>query len=251
MRDSIVFYRSFYEAIRSLPAEDFKAAVQAIMEYGLNGREPETDGIERTIFLLVKPQIDANNRKWQNGKKGGRPVKPEIEFEEPRNNQTETNQKPPNNQTETKPEPNVNVNVNVNENVNAKENYSVCFEELWKAYPRKKEKAAAYAKYKARLHDGFSEDELMTAVKRYAEEINVLGTEERYIKHGATFFGANTPFEDYLKESYKPPKGRADTSQKQKTHFHNFEERENDYESAIWKEIREKNAAKKGESHDE
>lgn len=79
-------------------------------------------------------------------------------------------------------------------------NDCVGFEQLWQAYPRKKEKAAAYKAYKARLSDGFSEDELETAVKRYAAECVRLHTEERYIKHAATFFGPNTPFADYLQD---------------------------------------------------
>ena len=77
-------------------------------------------------------------------------------------------------------------------------NYSVHFEELWKVYPRKKEKAKAYKYYLARLKDGFSEEELLTAAQRYAEECREKHTEERYIKHGATFLSANTPFTDYL-----------------------------------------------------
>ena len=58
----------------------------------------------------------------------------------------------------------------------------------------------AYKAYKARLNDGFSEDELITAVKRYAEECRRQRTEERYIKHCSTFLGVNTPFMDYLKK---------------------------------------------------
>ena len=77
-------------------------------------------------------------------------------------------------------------------------NYSVHFEEFWKAYPRKKEKAKAHKCYLARLKDGFSEEELLTAAQRYAEECREKHTEERYIKHGATFLSANTPFTDYL-----------------------------------------------------
>lgn len=73
MRDSVVFYRSFYEAIKRLPAEQFKASALAILEYGLDGKEPDTDGIERTVFCMAKPQIDANNRRYENGTKGGRP----------------------------------------------------------------------------------------------------------------------------------------------------------------------------------
>lgn len=77
--------------------------------------------------------------------------------------------------------------------------YGCFFEELWKIYPRKKDKASAYKAYNARLNDGYSEDELLTATKAYAEECKKNYTEERYIKQGKTFFGPNTPFTDYLK----------------------------------------------------
>ena len=99
MRESVVFYRSFYEAVKELPPEEFKKSVSAIMEYGLNDLEPETYGIERTIYLLSKPQIDANNKRYQNGTKGGRPVTEQ----KPNNNQTKTKPKPNRNQSRTKP----------------------------------------------------------------------------------------------------------------------------------------------------
>lgn len=81
--------------------------------------------------------------------------------------------------------------------------YSVHFDAFWKVYPRKKEKAKAYKAYCARLKDGFSDDELLKAATTYAEECSSRNTEERYIKLGATFLSANTPFEDYLKEGKK------------------------------------------------
>lgn len=79
--------------------------------------------------------------------------------------------------------------------------YSCAFEELWKAYPRKKEKSAAYKAYKATLNKGFSEDELMAAVKRYAEECKKEQRDSRYIKLCSTFLGPNTPFMDYLDQN--------------------------------------------------
>jgi len=83
---------------------------------------------------------------------------------------------------------------------NEKKNiYSVHFEAFWKAYPRKKEKSKAYKCYQARLKDGFSEDELLIAAQKYAEECKREHREERYIKLGATFLSSNTPFVDYLK----------------------------------------------------
>lgn len=77
--------------------------------------------------------------------------------------------------------------------------YVANFECIWKIYPRKQEKALAYKKYNARLAEGYSEDELMTATKAYADECKKKGTAREYIKLAKTFFGENTPFIDYLK----------------------------------------------------
>lgn len=79
-------------------------------------------------------------------------------------------------------------------------NYSVHFKSFWNAYPRKKEKAKAYKCYNARLNDGYSEEELLTAATEYAKECKERKTEERYIKLGSTFLSASTPFVDYLKK---------------------------------------------------
>lgn len=86
--------------------------------------------------------------------------------------------------------------------------YTCAFESIWSAYPRKKEKAKAYKCYNARLSDGFSEDELITAVKRYADECKKNKTEEKYIKLAATFLGSNTPFVDYLGREYLADHGK-------------------------------------------
>ena len=154
-----MFYRSFVDAIRDLPGDQFKACALAILDYGLDGIEPEGIGIEKTVFCMARPQIDANNRRYENGSKGGRPKsKPNLDETKPNLDETKPNL------DKTKPEPKE--KDNVKENVKEKDNtYSCAFEALWAAYPRKKEKANAYKCYKARLADGFSEDELMTAVK--------------------------------------------------------------------------------------
>ena len=72
-RDGVVFYRSFWEAITHLGDADQLASVKAIVEYGLYGKEPECSGVATAIFMMAKPQIDANNRRYENGTKGGRP----------------------------------------------------------------------------------------------------------------------------------------------------------------------------------
>lgn len=120
MRDSVVFYRSFWEAIEDLPEPEFKQAVSAVMQYALDGKEPDVTGVAKTFFKMAKPQIDVNNRRYQNGTKGGRPVT----NQEPKHNQEITKPEPPNNQGITKEEPKsefTKPNVNVNEKGNVKE----------------------------------------------------------------------------------------------------------------------------------
>lgn len=77
--------------------------------------------------------------------------------------------------------------------------YICAFDEFWKIYPRKNDKARAYKCYMARLKDGYTEDQLLTACKNYATECEKNRTEQRYIKHGSTFLSINEPFLDYLK----------------------------------------------------
>ena len=115
-RESFVFYRSFYEGIKELPRDIQGEVLTAIMEYGLNGVTTENQKpITKAMFALIKPQLDANNQRFENGKlgaehgkKGGRPRK-----EKPQENPKKTPKKPQDNPTLT---PNVNDNVNVNDN---------------------------------------------------------------------------------------------------------------------------------------
>lgn len=60
MRDSIIFYRSFYEAISELEPDVQAKVYTAIFEYSLNFNEVELSGLPKTIFTLIKPQLDAN-----------------------------------------------------------------------------------------------------------------------------------------------------------------------------------------------
>ena len=90
-RESFVFYLSFHEALKPLEPEQYKNVVTAINEYALYGTEPELTGIENSFFLLIRPQLEANNRRYENGKKGGRP--PE-EKPEPDKDEEETEKEP-------------------------------------------------------------------------------------------------------------------------------------------------------------
>ena len=112
-RDSFIFYRSFMEALEELSDEQYARVFRAISKFALDGKETKLTGVEKAIFQLTKPQLLANQKRWENGCRGGR--KPTET--KPNNNQDETETKPNENQNESNRKPNENVNVNENENV--------------------------------------------------------------------------------------------------------------------------------------
>jgi hypothetical protein len=101
----MIIYRSFFEAIKELSKEQQADVWNAVYELGLNNNEVQLSGISKTIFTLIKPQIEANIKKYLNGKR------PKTK---PKESKTEANNK----QKESKSETNVNDNVNVNVNNN-------------------------------------------------------------------------------------------------------------------------------------
>ncbi len=107
-RDSFIFYRSFYEAIKEVPENAQLQIYKAISIYALEQEEIELTGIAKAIFSLVKPQLDANYKKYENGK------------------QTKSKLKANGKQTKSKTITNVNDNdnVNVNDNENNNDNVS-------------------------------------------------------------------------------------------------------------------------------
>ncbi len=181
-RDSFIFYRSFYEAIQDLPKENQLELYNAIAQYSLNFEDPTLNGLSNTIFKLIKPQLDANNKRFVNGqkgaehgkkgaehgKKGGRPKK-----ETPLNIKNNPPKNPPNN--------NVNVNVNENNNVNKNENKLIVqnenhFEQFWTHYTPieakdgravgKGSKKEAQAEYQKQLKK-YNHTEIMQGLKNY------------------------------------------------------------------------------------
>lgn len=207
MKNSFVMYTDYMEQINLLDMEQRGMLFTAIMQYASGEILPEMDGMTAMAFSFIKSRMDKDFEKYQQtvekrkeaGKLGGRPKANGFEEKQEKAkkangfSEKQTKAKKPDNEYD-------------NDNVNDKKNiYTASFERMWDAYPRKKEKARAYRCYKARLKDGFSEDALFTAVKRYADECRIKNTDAEYIKHGATFFSADKPFEDYLAEDYKPP----------------------------------------------
>ena len=245
MRDSFVIYTSYRDQISMLTKEQQGYLLDAMITYASTGEIIDLDTVTGMAFSFIKSQMDRDFQKYDQvverrreaGLKGGRPRKHKTEANEPegipdkkangfskKQKKQMVSEKSKQKQTKAKKpvydydyedvydSVNEDVYDSVNEDVYESENaygdvkkkYSCAFEQTWQIYPRKKEKAAAYKAYKARLKD-YTEPELDLAARRYAEECRILGTEERYIKHGATFFGPSLPFVDYLADDYRPP----------------------------------------------
>lgn len=113
-RESMVFYASWLDAVRALPKALQGDVLLSMLEYGIEGKTVCKQGsVAMAMLAMVKPIIDANNKRYESGCKGGRPkVEPRVE-QKPNGNQTETKQKPNGNQTKTY---NDNDNDNVNDN---------------------------------------------------------------------------------------------------------------------------------------
>ena len=110
MSESFVFYRSFRDALSFAPDDKYRDCIEALLSYALDGVYEEDNGIVSMFMTLVRPQIDAAQRRRKNGEKGaeygrlgGRPKKENpigVTEENPIGVTSET--------------PNVNVNVNAN-----------------------------------------------------------------------------------------------------------------------------------------
>ena len=118
-KDSFVFYRSFFEALKSVPKKHRLEIYDAVFTYAFESSEPSLSGVPRALWELIRPQLDASERRYENakkngeygkmgaeyGKKGGRPKKEKTPLRGISENPL-----------------NVNVNDNVNENVNVNVN---------------------------------------------------------------------------------------------------------------------------------
>jgi hypothetical protein len=104
-RDSFIFYRSFFSATKHLNQVEKAQLFEAICSYALDGNLIDLQGMSQGMFELIKPQLDANRKRFENGcvKK-----------------QKGSKKEAKNKQKRSKEEANVNVNHNVNVNEECK-----------------------------------------------------------------------------------------------------------------------------------
>lgn len=90
---------------------------------------------------------------------------------------------------------NTSINNTNNTNVHSVKKLRDDFEKLWKLYPRKKGKEAAFKHYKKAIKSGSSNKEIQEGILEYQKEIEFNQITEEYIKHGSTWF-SNRGWED-------------------------------------------------------
>lgn len=120
MAESMVFYRSFYEALKLLPTDEDKfKALTSMIELGLDGIDNMPNSpASAVVYVMAKPQILANVERREVAKRGGAP----------KGNQNARKKQPKTTETtdgcfeNNKKQPNVNDNANDNDNVNDNDN---------------------------------------------------------------------------------------------------------------------------------
>ena len=166
-RDSFIFYRSFYEAIEDIDTESQLELYNAICRKSLYDEDIELHGVAGTLYKLIRPQLDANTERYENGKKGGRPKKETTGFEKEKTTGFE----------KEKPNNNVNENVNVNKKENIKEKLTASEDKSSSASV--KANKHKYGKYK---HVLLKDEELQSLKEDYQNWNELIEYLDEYIE---------------------------------------------------------------------
>ena len=139
-RESFICYKSFIDAGKQLPPEDRLKFYDRMLNYAIYWVDEITTGFAETLFILVRPNLDANNKRYEDWCRWWRPKKTTGYW----------NKKPVGG-TKWKPNEEEEEEEEVEEEVKEKvrwNNYSDVFEKFWIIYPIKKWKAEAYTAWK-------------------------------------------------------------------------------------------------------
>lgn len=197
MRESLIFYQSFARAIKKLPESEQLKALWSIIDYALEDKEPDGDGMYMVVYEMAKPQIDANVERKRNGSRGGRPQKPQEKPKEQKKTVEPVKKK--------EPPPYQEIIDYLNE----------------KAGKRFKVNEKTKAHINARVNDGYTLADFRAVIEKKVAEWR--GTEMDKFLRPETLFG--TKFESYLNQNETVRKKAKSTG------FSNFEERNYDFDA--------------------
>jgi len=200
---SFVLYTDYAKHIALLTNEETGELLKALFKYVEFGTQPEFSGALMMCFSFIADQIARDKEKYQDvckkraeaGRKGGKQKKANLA-----NAKNEALC-----QSNVADTDNDNEDDNEEERENDRNTYTKHFETFWAAYPRKADKGQCYKKYKARLKDGYSPDELLAAATAYADQCRRQRTEPQFIKHGKTFLGDSMSFTEFIPKMNTQP----------------------------------------------
>lgn len=205
---SFLMYKEWEELFESLDSmEEAGELIMALFAFAKRGEIAEFRGALKMAFIMMSNQLERDGVKWErnreknieNGKKGGRPRK--IEVEEKTEGLFEETEKTERFFEKPKKPVKVKDKVKVKEEVKEINNghstieqdkpvrvSSAEFERLWSLYPRKEGKKEAMAAYQRAIKHGTTVETIEDGINRYVKHIKDCNIERQYIKKGSTYF---------------------------------------------------------------
>ena len=71
VRDKLVFFGSYYDALIDLEGEDYEVVSKALLKYMFCDEEPDLTGWHKAVFLACKANVDVSKGRAKSGKLGG------------------------------------------------------------------------------------------------------------------------------------------------------------------------------------
>lgn len=206
IKESMIFYRSFYKSISKFPDDVQFFFYRSIVLYGLDLVEPDFSLVPNqyqpfveAVWDGIRPQLDANHRRFHNGNKGGAPKGNQNARKQPKNNlkTTMNNQK----------QPNKNDNVKENDNDNKKTSLELPFSDkefidTWndlRSQPKWRRKTAKALQK--------SLDRLSRYDVRFAIELMNTAIENGY--QGVVYDDTPSRYEQWMRSHPQPQSGKA------------------------------------------
>ena len=190
-RSQFTWYRSYYEALKTLPAKEFKSVVLAVCAYALDEEAPSLSGVSNSVFTLIRPTLDSGRNKAANriNKQKSNAEQTNIKTE-----QTDIKRKTNREQTEIKTEQNGKEKERENEKERDIEKESESendssppyppldrsFEKFWAAYPRKIHRTEAEAAWK-RLNPKPALETILASLEAHRKSADWQKENGRYI----------------------------------------------------------------------
>lgn len=229
--DSMVIYRTWMETLDDLDNETAGEVIKMIMHYGMNGEDisDEMTPAARAIFKMSKGNIDASNKKRENGSKGGKQTQSKAK-------QTSSKHQANVKQTESKTQapdkqPSSNINKDKDKDVNRDNNTSLStksasaarFSIFWQTYPKRVRQTDAEEEWEKLSVDSELFDRIIKALNVAKESDEWKRENGRFIPHPSNWL-KDRRWED------EPVNVRAPAKKNKFANFHQRDRSQEDFD---------------------